>query len=170
MERIVRTIGVGALVGWLASSAISAQEPQGAGTTGPRFRSGVDLVALSVVVTDGQGKFVGGLSADTFTVIEDGVAQKLSFFASMPVPIDLALLLDTSASMTDKLQTVQQAAIAFTSRIGPGNRISVSVSRMPRGCFIRSTRTSPPRERRFRARPKAAIRPRTMHCISRSRS
>jgi Ca-activated chloride channel family protein len=125
MERVVRTIGVGALVGLLAGSAISAQEREAAGTTGPRFRSGVDLVALSVVVTDGQGKFVGGLSTDHFTVIEDGVAQKLSFFASMPVPIDLAILLDISASMTDKLQTVQQAAIAFTSSIGPGDRISV---------------------------------------------
>jgi Ca-activated chloride channel family protein len=121
----VGRIGMVALGGVLVVSAIAAQEPGPVGTAAPRFRSGVDLVALSVVVTDGQGRFVGGLSADDFTVVEDRVAQTISFFASMPLPIDLAILLDISASMTERLQTVQQAAIAFTSSIRAGDRISV---------------------------------------------
>ena len=89
------------------------------------FRSGVDLVALNVVVTNGQQKFVTGLSADNFAVFEDGVQQEVSYFAATAVPLDLALLLDTSASMTDKIATVQQAASGFASQLRPEDRAMV---------------------------------------------
>jgi Ca-activated chloride channel family protein len=128
MANVIRTIGAIALAGLLTATAAHAQEPGAAGTAGTagtRFSSGIDMVALSVVVTDAQGKFLGGLSADDFTVIEDGVAQPVSFFASTPVPIDLAILLDISASMSDRIQTVQQAAIGFTSSMHSGDRITV---------------------------------------------
>lgn len=125
MENVIRTIGGAVLVGLLAAAGAGAQEPGAVGTAGIRFRSGVDLVALSVVVTDAHGKFVDGLSADDFAVTEDGVLQDVSFFAATPVPIDLAILLDTSASMSDKMRTVQQAAVGFTASIRPGDRITV---------------------------------------------
>lgn len=91
----------------------------------PVFRSSIDLVPLSVVVTDGQQRFVKGLLAEDFSVFEDGIQQDVSFFASNVVPIDLAILLDTSASMTDKMGTVQEAAIGFASRISAGDRLTV---------------------------------------------
>jgi Ca-activated chloride channel homolog len=89
------------------------------------FRSGVDLVALSVVVTDGHDKFVSGLSADDFAVSEDGVAQQVSFFSATAVPMDLALLLDTSASMIDKMSVVHEAATGFVSSAKPGDRVMI---------------------------------------------
>jgi Ca-activated chloride channel family protein len=102
-----------------------AQAPSG-GTPPPSvFRTGVDLVALNVVVTDPQQKYVTGLSVDDFAVFEDGVLQDLSFFAAKEVPLDLALLLDTSASMNDKMQTMQEAAVGFASRLHPGDRVTV---------------------------------------------
>jgi Ca-activated chloride channel family protein len=91
----------------------------------PVFRSSIDLVPLSVVVTDGEQRFVRGLSAEDFSVFEDGVQQDVSFFASSAVPIDLAILLDTSASMTDKMDTVQEAAAGFASRVSAGDRITI---------------------------------------------
>ncbi len=98
-----------------AAPAPAVADSSGAvGTAGTVFRSGVDLVAFNVVVTDAQQKFVTGLAAQDFTVFEDGVKQDVSYFAASQVPLDLAILLDTSASMTDKMQTVQQAAIGFT--------------------------------------------------------
>ena len=87
------------------------------------FRSGIDLVALSVVVTDGRQKFVGGLTADNFAVFEDGIQQEVSFFSAGDVPLDLAILLDTSASMTDKIATAQQAAIGFASTLHAKDRV-----------------------------------------------
>jgi Ca-activated chloride channel family protein len=91
----------------------------------PLFRAGVDLVALSVVVTDQQQRFVTGLAANDFAVYEDGVQQDVSFFATQQVPLDLALLLDTSASMLDKMQTMQQAAGGFLNTLRGGDRATI---------------------------------------------
>jgi Ca-activated chloride channel homolog len=89
------------------------------------FKGGVDLVALNVVVVDRQQRFVGGLTADNFTVYEDGIPQDLSYFAAGDVPLDLAILLDTSASMMYRLATAQRAAIGFASALRPIDRLLV---------------------------------------------
>jgi Ca-activated chloride channel family protein len=103
-----------------ASSAVL-----GASDTPTVFRGGVDLVALNVVVTDGQNKPVGGLSPEKFTVLEDGIPQDVTFFAAQQVPLDLAILLDSSASMMDKIHTAQDAAVGFAMRLKSGDRLSV---------------------------------------------
>jgi len=104
----------------------------GIGTTGvvghdspATFKSGVDLVALNVVVVNPRQQFVAGLTADNFNVYEDGVQQELTYFASGEVPLDLAILLDTSASMYDKLTTAQEAAVGFVSAMRPVDRLMV---------------------------------------------
>ena len=89
------------------------------------FRAGVDVVALNVVVTDGQQQLIRGLEAGDFAVFEDGVRQDLSFFAAASIPLDLAILLDTSASMTDKIGTVKQAAIGFATTLRQDDRVIV---------------------------------------------
>jgi Ca-activated chloride channel family protein len=93
--------------------------------TTPLFRAGVDLVALNVVVTDKQEHFVSGLTAADFAVFEDGVQQEVSFFAATAVPLDLALLLDTSASMSDKMETMQQAALGFLRTLRSADRTTI---------------------------------------------
>jgi Ca-activated chloride channel homolog len=102
------------------------------GTTGVRgqertatFKGAVDLVALNVVVVDGRQQFVSGLTAENFAIYEDGVQQDVSFFAAGELPLDLAMLLDTSASMQIKLPTAQQAAIRFASALRPIDRLLV---------------------------------------------
>ncbi len=105
------------------SPSVVTPPPPAAGPT--VFRSGVDLVALSVVVTDGAAKFVTGLDPKDFAVYEDGVQQDVSFFAATSIPLDLAILLDTSASMNDKMQEVQQAATGFADTLRPGDRSMV---------------------------------------------
>ena len=76
------------------------------------FRSGASLVALNVTVSDGK-RLVPGLGEADFAVYEDGVLQHVQFFESHEVPIDLILLIDTSASMADKMEVVHEAAIGF---------------------------------------------------------
>lgn len=85
----------------------------------PAFRGGVDLVPLQVTVTDRSGRHVTDLTRDDFLVLEDGVKQDLAFFGDTGIPLALALLLDTSASMTGKLATAQEAAIGFARRLEP---------------------------------------------------
>jgi Ca-activated chloride channel family protein len=96
-----------------------------ADTPTPVYRAGVDLVALNVVVTDKQERFVSGLTAADFAVFEDGVQQDISFFAATSVPLDLALLLDTSASMADKMTTMHEAAHGFLRSLHAGDRVTV---------------------------------------------
>jgi Ca-activated chloride channel family protein len=50
-------------------------------------------------------------------VFEDGVKQDVTFFSKTNLPIALAMLLDTSASMDAKLPTAQEAAIGFAKRL-----------------------------------------------------
>ncbi|HXG54902.1 MAG TPA: VWA domain-containing protein [Vicinamibacterales bacterium] len=83
-----------------------------------RFRAGIELVSLSVSVSDGS-KFVGDLEEGEFEVFEDGAKQPISFFTRKQQPIALAILLDTSNSMEDKLPTAQHAAIGFAKRLRP---------------------------------------------------
>ena len=83
----------------------------------PAFRAGVDLVSLNVTVTDGDNRYVTDLTADGFRVYEDGALQKISFFNRTQLPIALALLMDTSASMNDKMATAQEAAAGFAEQL-----------------------------------------------------
>jgi Ca-activated chloride channel family protein len=85
----------------------------------PSFRTGVELVSLNVTVTDGTTRYVTDLAAEDFNVFEDGVKQDVTFFNRTNLPIALALLLDTSASMESKLQTAQEAAIGFAKKLRP---------------------------------------------------
>jgi len=82
----------------------------------PSFRTGVDLVSLNVTVSEGQ-HYVTDLEQGDFSVYEDGVQQNVTFFNKTNLPIALALLLDTSASMDTKLPTAQEAAVGFAKRL-----------------------------------------------------
>ncbi len=99
-----------------AIAAAAIERPAGAQTQGP-FRVGVDLVSISVSVTDQGHRYVGDLKRDDFVVTENGVPQELSFFARTGVPLALALLIDTSSSMQSALDTAQEAAIGFVRQL-----------------------------------------------------
>ncbi|HWF83297.1 MAG TPA: VWA domain-containing protein [Vicinamibacterales bacterium] len=95
------------------------QPPAGRGQQGPQFRAGVELVSLNVTVSDAAAHYVTDLTKPDFAVYEDGVKQDVTFFNRTNLPIALALLLDTSASMDTKLSTAQEAAIGFARRLRP---------------------------------------------------
>ncbi len=102
-------MAVVALAATLAAGPLLAQ----------RFRVGVDLVSLSVTVTGPEGRYVTDLAQNEFEVFEDGVLQSVTFFSRTQMPVAAAILLDTSASMEEKLQTAQVAATGFVKRLRP---------------------------------------------------
>ncbi len=89
-----------------------------------KFRAGVELVSLNVTVMDGT-KYVTALQQEDFEVYEDGAKQTLSFFSAVQQPIALAILLDTSNSMEEKIATAQEAAIGFVRRMKKDDVIEV---------------------------------------------
>lgn len=104
-----------------AQTSAPAQRPAARqsepGRQAPSFRGGVELVSLNVTVVDGSGRYVTDLAPEDFSVFEDGVKQEVTFFNRTNLPIALALLLDTSASMETKLPVAQEAAIGFARRL-----------------------------------------------------
>jgi VWFA-related protein len=87
----------------------------------PAFRAGVDIVSLNVTVQDGAGHYVTDLDENEFSIFEDGSKQDISFFNRRQQPIALSLLLDSSASMEDKLEELQVAAKSFVKRLKPND-------------------------------------------------
>lgn len=121
-------LGMCSLVVLALGVPVAAQAPSTAGLPqepAAPFRSGAELVALSVAVLDAEQRFVQGLSAGDFVVYEDGVQQDVSFFAASLVPLDLILLLDTSASMGDKMETLRSAAQGFLGTLRAEDRGAV---------------------------------------------
>jgi Ca-activated chloride channel family protein len=97
------------------SAPAAASQP----TQRPSFRGGVDVVSLNVTVTDQARNYVTSLEQGDFVVFEDGVKQDVTYFNKAQLPIALSLLIDTSASMEDKLRLAQEAAIGFVRRLKP---------------------------------------------------
>ena len=88
---------------------MGAQErPAGQGFS---FRTGVELVNVTVTVTDDRGRFVRDLKQDDFLVYEDGELQTVSQFDSERVPVSLGIALDTSGSMIGEKIAAAQAAL-----------------------------------------------------------
>jgi Ca-activated chloride channel family protein len=101
-----------------APGAATPQEPAAA-RQAPSFRTGIDLVSLTVTVTDSTSRYVTDLAQENFLVYEDGVKQDVTYFSRTNLPIALALLVDTSASMETRLPIAQEAAIGFARRLRP---------------------------------------------------
>ncbi len=100
-----------------ATPATPAPSAPAAGGQRAAFRVGVEVVSLNVTVTDSTNRYITDLDATDFSVFEDGVKQEVSFFNRRQQPIALSLLLDSSASMEDKLSTLQAAASNFVTRL-----------------------------------------------------
>lgn len=105
----------------LASAAIVAS---GVAAQQGRFKSGIDLVYVPVMVFDRQGNFISNLKATDFEVFENGQKQDVSVFlrgntASSQsaegggLNLRLGLLFDTSASMLEDMGLACSAAIRF---------------------------------------------------------
>ena len=91
-----------------------------------------DLVAVDVTVTDRDGNFIRNLTADDFTVYEDGVPlKKLDFFeanqeAALTRPIALVFAVDNSGSIKPEERVKQQqAAEGFMKLVRPESLFAV---------------------------------------------
>jgi Ca-activated chloride channel family protein len=63
------------------------------------FKARLDLVQVTVSVTDQEGRLVTGLTKDDFQVWEEGVEQQVVQFTDERLPVSVGILLDASDSM-----------------------------------------------------------------------
>jgi len=111
---------IGLVVAAGTAAALHAQQFPGIRKPADQiFRARVEMVSLNVTVIDGENRYVTDLDKQDFGVFEDGAKQEITYFNKTSLPIALSLLLDTSASMEQRMFTAQDAAIGFARRLRP---------------------------------------------------
>jgi Ca-activated chloride channel family protein len=96
--------------------AASQQDP-------PLFSARADLVLLHVTVTDRQGRYISGLSQQSFRVFEDNKPQEVRFFLPEDAPATVGFLVDNSGSMQANRLGVLTAAQAFVAASNPDDEL-----------------------------------------------
>jgi len=88
----------------------------------PTFKAGVDLVSVSVVVNNHDGRPVTGLSRKDFELFDSGLTRAIADFRSEATPISVAVLLDTSGSMHigGKWAGAREAVVKLAAELEPG--------------------------------------------------
>ncbi len=99
------------------------------------------LVSVPVSVSDREGHYISDLRKEDFTLYQDGIEQKISFFAKYDEPLNIALLLDTSVSTKDTLEKIKDAAKDFIELLNPNDQCLIAtfdsqVNILPSGTFI----------------------------------
>jgi len=105
-----------------ANTKISSYIPAGATlpTLSSRpMRVDVDLVLVPVTVVDSMSRPVIDLPQQNFCLLESGVPQQIRYFSHEDGPISVALVLDFSGSMRDKIEFVHQAVDEFFQNANP---------------------------------------------------
>ena len=78
----------------------------------------VDMVELYTTVIDRANRPIVGLREADFTVLEDGVAQRVSTFELVEnLPLTLGVAIDTSASMDGVMEETRKAAAQFLTNL-----------------------------------------------------
>ncbi|MGA9995160.1 MAG: VWA domain-containing protein [Pyrinomonadaceae bacterium] len=84
-----------------------------------------NLVTVPVIASDRDDRYVADMQKEEFSILEDGVKQDVTFFATTTQPFHVILMLDTSASTQEKLKQIQSAAIAFVQQLQPADRVKI---------------------------------------------
>jgi len=85
----------------------------------------VDVVQVTVTVSDGHGRFIRGLPRSIFHVAEDGRPQKITHFASEDIPLELVVAIDISGSMTPSMPKLKKSVKEFLSAVPTTNQVTL---------------------------------------------
>ena len=83
------------------------------------------LVTIPVSVIDPEGKYLLHLTQKDFRLYEENTQQEITNFASIEVPVNIVLMIDTSRSTKFKIEDIQRAATTFVEQLRPTDRVLV---------------------------------------------
>jgi len=114
-RRLLCSITAVSLALGLFAYRVSGQDPQAT------IRAEVALVNVVFTAADKNGHPVRGLKADDFQVFENKQPQRIEYFSDLgkgsEVPLTIALLIDTSGSVKDKLEYEKSTAAEFFNNV-----------------------------------------------------
>ncbi len=108
----------------VTSTALLAQDAR-TPARGLTFGSEVEVVNLNLSVTNKAQEFVTDLTEADIEVFEDGVQQKLCVFTRERLPLSLAILIDTSSSMSPNMAVARAAALRLVQTLKPVDEASI---------------------------------------------
>lgn len=99
-------------------------------TTGlATFKSDVDIVTVDVAVLDNKGRFIPGIPADKFRVLEDNVPQPVKSINPGEAPLTVALVVEFSARFqqfySETWYQTLSAAWGFMESLKPDDYVAV---------------------------------------------
>jgi Ca-activated chloride channel family protein len=103
------------------------RDPQDDASQRGRIRVSVNLVNVLVSVLDEDNRPAPDLPRESFQLFEEGVEQKIEVFESeTQLPLDLALMIDSSLSAHKEIAFEEEAAAHFIRQVlRKGDRLSV---------------------------------------------
>jgi Ca-activated chloride channel family protein len=116
------------------TSMRGAMDSEAHGSNTPRpLRVDVDLVLLPVTVSDPMNHAVTSLKKEDFAIYEGNQQQEIRYFSTEDAPISVAILLDVSKSMSDKIETERAALVEFFNNANPNDEyFAIAFSDRPR--------------------------------------
>ena len=96
----------------------AAYAPSGL-ATGALIRTRTELVMVPVTITDDFNRPVTGLDQDNFQLFENKKSQAIKAFSSEDAPVSVGFIVDTSGSMSYKLEQARDAVTQFCETANP---------------------------------------------------
>ena len=89
-------------------------------------KAAVSSVLLEPLVIDEKGRSIGGLKGSDFLIYEDGVPQKVDVASTETVPATYTLLIDSSQSLSNRMEFVREAARRLPARLRSVDRVIIA--------------------------------------------
>jgi Ca-activated chloride channel homolog len=97
------------------------------------LRVDVDVVLVPVTVSDSENRPVTTLKKQDFALFEEGERKEIRYFSAEEAPLSVAILLDVSKSMSDKVDTERAAIVEFFNNAHPDDEyFAITFSDRPR--------------------------------------
>ena len=108
-----------------AAAVIAVAAALGPACLFAQFRADTRLVVLHASVVDKKGKLLTNLDEKAFKVFENGQQQQVKIFRREDVPVSLGLIIDNSASMSNKRARVEAAAVSLVRDSNPQDEVFI---------------------------------------------
>ncbi|HLK68362.1 MAG TPA: VWA domain-containing protein [Bryobacteraceae bacterium] len=99
--------------------AHESAEPQAPAPRPLQAVAGPEQIVVPVNVMDAKGRFVTGLDRSNFRIFDNGVEMQIAQLSTDDAPISAGIVVDTSGSMRNKVESIQAAAMEFLKSARP---------------------------------------------------
>jgi Ca-activated chloride channel family protein len=91
--------------------------------TPAQFRTQVEQIVIYASVYDKDSILVADLEQEDFMIYEEKIQQEITYFGRDDVPSSVGVVIDSSGSMRDKFDLVNEATRLFLSKNNPENEL-----------------------------------------------